>query len=69
MRVVFEVWASLGSSERPKDLKDIKTMRLLRDRYKIFLRPGHLWETLEYLSKTSRELCEDHLWLRMVSLY
>ncbi|KAF8238152.1 hypothetical protein L208DRAFT_1388145 [Tricholoma matsutake] len=43
------LWASLGSLERPKDLKDIKTSHLSGDRYKFFQRPGHLCETSENL--------------------
>jgi len=36
------LWASLGSSERPKDLKDMETAHLSGDRYIFFQRHGHL---------------------------
>jgi hypothetical protein len=36
------LWVSLGSLERPKDLKDIKTSGLSGDRYIFFQRPRHL---------------------------
>ena len=36
------LWASLGSLERSKALKDVETTHLLGDRYIFFQRHGHL---------------------------
>jgi len=46
----------------------METAHLSGDRYIFFQRHGHLWETIENLSKMNSELCEDSLWLYKVSL-
>jgi hypothetical protein len=53
--------------ERPENIKDVEIACLLGDRYIISQRQDHLPKIIEDLSERTIELCEDHLWLWMLS--